>query len=163
MQNSILVEDIAHRVGATSEDIKALGPLWQGMMRCDEGGRLWVSKDRQYFLLGALDAEADCRKDNRIKEADATLTASYRDLSRTGRRGAPGIRGAAQHQKQMLARIHRVLDALVELVDAKVDRHRMKPETAAQIRGEIEVLKRDAEDNAAGALLAIRSLLDLAA
>ena len=154
MQNSILVSDIAQRVGATSEDIQALGPLWQG---------LWISKDREYFLLGALDAEADCRKDNRIMEADAALVASYRDLMRVGRRSAPGLQAAARHQKQMLERVTHTLDALTERVDAKVDRRRMKPETAAQIRDEVDTLRRDAQQNATRALLAILSLLDLAA
>jgi hypothetical protein len=163
MQNNTPVNDIAQRVGATSEDIAALGPLWQGMMRRDENGRLWVSKDREHFLLGALDAEADCRKDQRIKDADAELVATYRDLMRAGRRSAPGLQGAAHHQKQTLERVNRVLDALVELVDAKVDRQCMKSEAAAQIRSEVDALRRDAQQNGARALEAIRSLLDLSA
>lgn len=163
MQNSILVSDIAQRVGATPDDIDSLDAVWQNMMRRDDHGRLWVSKNREYYLLGALDAAADCRKDQRIEDADASLAGSYRNLMLAARRSAPGIRGAARHQKQTLGSVNRVLDALEELVDAKVDGRRMKPETAAQIRGEAGRLRRDAQQNAARALRAILSFLDLAA
>ncbi|MGW4825743.1 hypothetical protein ACWEP4_44580 [Streptomyces sp. NPDC004227] len=162
MQNSILVSEIAQRVGATPDDIESLAPVWQGMMRRDGDGRLWVSEDRQGYILGALDAAVDCRKDARIKEADANLVASYRDLLAAGRHSAPGIRAAARRQQRMLDRVKRVLGALTELVDAKIDARRMKPETAAQIRAEVDRLGRDAQQNAARALEAIKSMLDLA-
>lgn len=163
MHNSVLVNDIAQRVGATNADIEALGPLWQGMMRRDDNGHLWISKNREYYLLGALDAEADSRKDNRINEADAELVASYRDLMGTAGGSAPSIRAAARHQKQTLQRVNRVLDALVELVNAKVDRRRMKPQVAAQICDEVDELRHAAQQNATKALDAIRSLLALTA
>ncbi|WP_405559006.1 hypothetical protein OHV08_34090 [Streptomyces canus] len=162
MRKSILVSEIARRVSATEDDIQSLDPVWQGMMRRDDDGRMWVSEDRQGYILGALDAAVDCRRDERIKKADANLVSHYRALTSAGRRSAPGLQGAAQEQKQMLKTVSQVLDALMELVDAKVDARRMRPETAAQIRAEVDLLRHDARQNTARALLAIRSLLDLA-
>lgn len=162
MHNSILVSDIAQRVGATHDDIESLAPVWQGMMRRDDNGHLWVSKDRQGYILGALDAAADDRKDKRIEEADANLVSSYRNLMRMGRRSAPGLQAAARQQQLTLASVSQVLDALVELIDAKTDGRRMKPETAAQIRAGVDLLRRDAQKNAEDALRAIKSLLGLA-
>lgn len=163
MQNSILVSKIAQRVGATSDDIDSLDAVWQGMMRRDDVGQLWVSGDRQGYILGALDAAVDDRKDQRIQEADAQLVASYQGLARSPRRATHGVRGAAQQQKEMLASVNKVLDALVELVDAKLDARRMKPCTAAQIKDEAGRLRAEAQQNAASALRAIQFLLDLAA
>lgn len=163
MNDSTSVDEIAQRVGATNDDITSLAPVWQGMMQRDDHNRLWVSNDRQGYILGALDAAVDDRKDQRIKQADTNLTHAYKHLMTASRRGAPGLEGAARQQTVMLERVGRVLNALAELVDAKTDARRMKPETAAQIRTAVDRLRRDALQNAERAVAAIRSLLDLTA
>lgn len=165
MNNHILIDDIARRARANAEDIHALASesLWRGMMHRDEQGRLWAPAHRESLIYGALGSEADIRRDARVQSADEELLASYADLNRMSPRSASGIRSAARRQQQMLASVLRVLDALEELVDAKLDARRMDPEVAEALKVEVAAVRRDAGQNAARALVAIRSLLDIAA
>lgn len=167
MKNHVLIEDIAHRAGAAQDDIRSLASeaLWRGMMKPDENGQLWVPAHREHFLYGALGSEADTRKDRRVQAADEALLGSYADLNRMSRRPASSssIPGAARRQQLMLASALHVLDALVELVDVKIDARRIAPEAADELKAEAAEVRRDAQHNAARALAAIRSLLDIAA
>lgn len=165
MKNHTLIDDIAGRARAEAEDIDSLASeaLWQGMMLRDGQGRLWVPDHREGLLYGALGSEADIRRNARVQAADEELLASYANLNRMGRRSASGICGAARQQQKMLARVLYVLDALVELVDAKLDARRMEAQVAEDLKAQAEEVRRDAEQNAARALYAIRSLLDIAA
>lgn len=165
MRNHVLIEDIARRARATADDIASLASesLWQGMMHRDEQGLLWAPAHREFLFYGALGSEADIRRNARVQAADEELLASYTSLNRMCSRSASGIRGAARRQQQMLASVLHVLDALVELVDAKLDVRRMEPGVAEALKAEVTVVRSDAEQNADRALASIRSLLGLAA
>lgn len=165
MKNRILIDSIAHRARAEAADIDSLAsePLWFGMMFRDEDGRVWVPAPRENLFYGALGSQADIRRNACIQAADEELLACYANLNRMRRRPSTGIRGAAHWQQQMLGNSLRVLDALVQLVDAKLDARRMAPEAAEAIKTDVAGLRRDVEQNADGALKAIRSLLDVAA
>lgn len=165
MKNYILLSQIAQQAGATDADIAVMTdePLWQPMMRRDDDGRLWVPEKRRHYFSGGLSAEADIRKDKRIKDADANLVSSYAQLNRTSRRSRHGIVAAARRQQRTLAQALQVLDSLVELVDAKSDARRIEAGEAAEILAEVQRLRQDAQSNADHALKTLRSLLDVAA
>jgi hypothetical protein len=165
MKNHILIAEIAGRARAEAEDIATLTgeALWRGMTIRDDQGRLWVPTRRESLFLGALEAEADIRRDARVQAADEELLASYANLNRMGCRSASSILGAARQQQKMLASVLRVLDALVELVDAKLEARRMGAQIAESLNAQVMEVRRDAKQNANHALDAIRSLLDIAA
>lgn len=152
----VLVSDIAAKAGAIDDDVRALDPQWQRMIRIDTDGSYYVDSTDQNYLWGALYATADRRKDTRISAADTRLVAAYDALKKST---APKFRtGQIAWTGQMLGLFTEVRDALVELCDAKVDAAAMKPALAAALCTQADRVLQDAERNATRAFRQLRAL-----
>lgn len=156
MGSKILVSDIAAKSGAIDDDVRALDAQWQRMIRIDDDGSCYVDAANQSYLHGALYATADRRKSARIQTADARLVETYGTLKAAT---APKSRaGQAAWQAQMVTLFTEARDALVELVDAKVDAKAMQPAIAEALRTQAARVLRDAERNATRTLRQLRAL-----
>jgi len=156
MSSKVLISDIAAKAGATDDDVRTLDATWQRMIRIDEDGSYYVNATDQHYMWGALYATADRRKDARIKTADVRLVKAYDALKAST---APKSRAAQTvWQSRMIALFTDVRDALVELVDAKVDARAMKPAVALALRTQADRVLRDAERDAGRALRQLRAL-----
>lgn len=145
-QNRVSIDDIVTEAKAIPQDVGAIiAPAVKKMIHTDQAtGDAYVDEENQYFVIGALWAAADRRRDARIATADKELAKSYEAL-----RAHPAVpQGASQRlawESAMLRLFGEVADALTELVDAKVDAKAMSPEQADRIRGEANALRRAAE------------------
>jgi len=156
MGTKVLVSDIAAKVKATDDDVRALDTQWQRMIRIDTDGSRYVDSANQNYLWGALYSTADRRKDARVQTADKRLTKAYNALKAST---APKSRaGQIAWQSQMIGLFTEVRNALVELCDAKVDAKAMKPAVAEALRAQADRVLRDAERNASRAARQLRAL-----
>lgn len=144
MDHKVLVSDIVTLVGATDDDVQALDPKCQQMIRTDGGGSDYVEADDRSYLRGALFLTVQRRKEARVGAADARLVKAYAELKAAPKPSA----GQAARQVRMLDLFTEVRDALVELCDAKVDAKAMKPATAESLRAQANRVLRAAERNA---------------
>lgn len=156
MGSKVLVSDIAARVEATDDDVRALDAPWRRMIRIDTDGSYYVDSANQNYLYGALCSTVDRRKDTRVQTAEARLVKAYDALKTCT---APESTAAqVTWQAQMIDLFTEVRDALVELCDAKVDANAMKPAIAEALRVQADRVLRDAERNASRASRQLRAL-----
>lgn len=160
--NRIPIDRVLAEASAIREDLNHLHPAGSAMIHTDPAtGQQYVDAKNQWYLVGHLWGARDDRRNDRVTRADEDLHAKYATLRGMNTR-APGIVGAARKQQRMRTAVDSVLDALDELVDAKVDARRMSGDIARDIKNHTQLLRRDSERTCAGALRRIRGLLGTA-
>lgn len=156
MGDKVLVSSIAAQVGATDDDVRALDAQWQRMIRIDTDGTYYVDSANENYLWGALYSTAENRRDARVETANLRSSRAWAALKSST---APKSRaGQIAWQSQMIHLFTEARDALVELVDAKVDAKKMKPALAAQLRSQADRVLRDVERDASRAARQFRAL-----
>lgn len=162
----VLVSDIAAGTQATVADIAEAAAFFKTWPDCEtqsDGTDARVPAAYAGYVRGALRNAIEERQSTRISAADAELTAAYSAL-RTAPREPRSATARLDWNADMLRRFTRVVAALTELVDAKVDADRMQPETAAQLRDEAaRILRRVEADVHDGLRSTIRAARQLAA